>query len=518
MTKKKLIAVFALTILYLLFELAFNARLLDVVGGTASPEEVEHIETYGRTLSGIAVALFVLQKLLQRNVGAIKIAIAVGVTIVGVYWVIAEGVDRYVAHRDAEFRRMAGNTVLVQRGLVEGKLILAGMENEPGMYGKPAGKAFLALFPLMAVYVDGLEEKTRQIKTDLIEDEVARQAGGKKGYFKSYKEAMDEVRKQYTSYARIPVASDSDLEARQDEAWADYQASLAKHNWTPESVPGIATRRVVRTVQAKGIPVPNSWDPADEYTFRKSVERRYTAKMGKAARGVKVGRYTIPPGLSYEGFVAHPAIQETLREKLKLPSHVRVASVYRSDAEFDRGLYRPFLQHNGKAALKKYEAPVEDYEPGGRYEKDGLDAARAVIVPAVALFCSLLGAITHLGKLIFLTITGLQVRRTEKGTLEASPRVKKAAWATVAVVVAAILITLGNIDNNVTTSPLYARLHEAATKSEPGDTYDDRFWDWLVGHALHIVSVGQGYGYPMNEWVRTRLLQNITYGYAPANK
>lgn len=149
MTKKQTLAIIAITILYLLFELSFNARLLDVVGGTASPKEVEDIEVYGRTLSGVAAALVVLQILLSKRVPLIAIAICVAGAIGLVYWAIGEFVDHMVENRSAEFRRIAGNTTLVQRGLVEGKLTLAGLETEPGAFVSPEGKAFLALFPLL---------------------------------------------------------------------------------------------------------------------------------------------------------------------------------------------------------------------------------------------------------------------------------------------------------------------------------------------------------------------------------
>ena len=56
-----------LTVVYLTFELAFNARLLDVVGGVASTADVHHIENFGRSLSGIAAALVLFQVLMARR-------------------------------------------------------------------------------------------------------------------------------------------------------------------------------------------------------------------------------------------------------------------------------------------------------------------------------------------------------------------------------------------------------------------------------------------------------------------
>ncbi len=48
-----------LTIAYLLFELAFSARLLDIAGGLSTRDELDAIEFAGKTLSGCALALLI---------------------------------------------------------------------------------------------------------------------------------------------------------------------------------------------------------------------------------------------------------------------------------------------------------------------------------------------------------------------------------------------------------------------------------------------------------------------------
>src|SRR6188472_2362451 len=67
MSTKNYVFLIVITSIYLVFELAFNARLLDVVGGNASMDDVHHIEVYGRTLSGIAAALVALQLLMAAH-------------------------------------------------------------------------------------------------------------------------------------------------------------------------------------------------------------------------------------------------------------------------------------------------------------------------------------------------------------------------------------------------------------------------------------------------------------------
>lgn len=239
--------------------------------------------------------------------------------------------------------------------------------------------------------------------------------------------------------------------------------------------------------------------------------------MSKVSAGVKVGRHTIPPGLSFEAFVAHPAIQNKLREGLDLPPNVRVASTYRTDEEFDRGLYRPFLQHKTKEQVAAIQAPVADFEVGAKYEKEGFNAARAVIAPALALALSLAGAILHLGKLMFLTVTSTRMEQDKNGIISYSDRTKWIGRGTLAGVVLLTLTVLANLDNKVTTSRLYVDMHAAVTADEPGDSFAVRAWRWGKGQALDIITVGQGLSYPANEWIRTRLLMNFSYGYDPTS-
>ena len=127
-----------LTIVYLCFELGFNARLLDVVGGNVEPAAVEDVEFYGRSLSGIAAALVVLQLMWRRRLRIEttgpswkKIMLWCTFTAVLVFMVLKTFVTVLVNTRDAEFRRMAFSTTLMQRSLVGGSLQLQGLVDDP---------------------------------------------------------------------------------------------------------------------------------------------------------------------------------------------------------------------------------------------------------------------------------------------------------------------------------------------------------------------------------------------------
>ncbi|MGE8634109.1 MAG: hypothetical protein ACN6P8_11305, partial [Achromobacter piechaudii] len=276
---RQILVLIALTVVYLSFELGFNARLLDVVGSRATPHDIEELEFFGRTLSGIAAALVVLQVLWTRRLRTggrpsfLKIAVACAVTALLVFSAIKLLVNVLVDTRDADFRRVATNAGLLQRSLVQGDLHLDGLVDD-GVYARPEGKAFLAVFQVLLSNIDNLDEKVEPKKRQVIRSDLQRQmktfsfdgrdvrmtAPGIRGYHQVYTSVMQSVADRWKKYAGVPVASDIGLAREQDRAWLDYRNSLSRRGWTPERVPARYQGRVTQDVR-KRIPVPADWQP-----------------------------------------------------------------------------------------------------------------------------------------------------------------------------------------------------------------------------------------------------------------
>jgi hypothetical protein len=503
----------ALSVIYLTFELAFNARLLDVVGSGASPDEVHAIEVYGRTLSGLAAALVVLSMLWNRRAtsagqspGWPMIIVACTLTVGAVYFALETLVNYAAEQRSAEFRRTSLNILLLQSALVDGKVELDGLTEHPELFTTPQGKAFLALFPAMAVSVDRLDEKIRSAKLSLIERKLRKELGEVKGFHERYQDGVDEIRRKFNAYRRLPtVAIDVDGEVRkqQDKAWEDYLRDLGQRGWTPSTVPPAYERRVVAQVR-KRLPVPDSWSPSDEAGFRAAVESQTRRRLAKApgADGVTINGRKVPPGLDWNEFFAQEAVQAELRRRLELPPGTRLLPAYDNATAFDKAVFRPLVALRAARELRRYDAPASTFGRGGPNEAVGLDAARAVIVPPIALLFSLIGATLHLGKIIFLLHEAVRLRA-------AGMRPRTTFWQGMALcgtVVATCLVSLRVMDNDITRSNLYVVMN-AQLLDEPSPTRQ------VVSHAMHIIAVGQAYTYPINEAIRTRLLGGITYGY-----
>lgn len=504
-----------LSVGYLVFELAFNARLLDVVGAGASSDEVHAIEVYGRSLSGIAFGLMVFGFLWKLHatgktaigwmgIGLVSILVAV-VVYVCLEWLVND----LTRKSSPEFRRASLSILLVQGALVDGTAALDGLTVEGKVFSTPQGKVLLALFPAMAVSVDRLDEKIRTAKQSIIEAKLREELGGVKGFHERYQDGVDDIRSKFSDYQRLPTApvdTEGEVSKQQDKAWDQYLLDLGKRGWTPSIVPPPYHGRVRQEVQ-KRTPVPNDWAPSDEAGFRLAVAQQVRKRLDRVpgANGVSVGGKRIAPGLSWPAFFAHAGVQSLLRERLELPASTTLLPIYDSASAFNQAVVRPMVRQRAAKELQRYEAPLTSFAPGGTNEEAGLDAARAALVPPLALFFSLLGALLHLGKL---TNLGYQVVRAKAA--QANPRwTTLQGWLLFGLVVAACLASLRVMDNEVTQSPLYRYMH--AQLLDPPTTTAQ-----AVSHAIHIVVVGQALSYPYNETLRTRVLGGITYGYRPS--
>lgn len=518
MKRKHAIWLVVLTSIYLCVELAFNARLLDVVGSAPDADTVHHIEIFGRSLSGTAVALLVLQLMLKRRAASQWRSpglFRIGLTCLGaaglVYMGIQSLVDSLVRQATPEMRRASMSIVLVQRALVGGQVQLDGLDDDPRLFQRPEGKAFLALFPAMAVSVERLDDKIRDVKLELLSRAVSDKLKGPKGFYVHYEKAVTETRSQWTRYqqAKGPADPDEEIARQQEKAWNDYLSDLGQRGWTPSTVPGYAQDAVRRKVRGRA-PVPADWALNDEATFREAVAQQVRRRMGGARDGIKAGGIALPPGLGWEAFFAHAGVQSELRKKLGLPAGVKLLPAYATGEAFEQGVFAPMVRELARKELVAYEAPVKAFEPGGAYVKEGESAARAVIVPPVALFFSLMGAVGHMAKLLYLLVwLGLSFSPRKAPV----PRL----WLVPVGVLASAVVVLSVATNGVTESRLYAYMHDQV-KASSGDSLGAKVKATGLTVALHWVAVGQGYGYPVNEWVRVRILNGYEFGHEEAKR
>jgi hypothetical protein len=580
---------------YLLCELSFNARLLDVVGGTASSDEIHHIEHYGRLLSGTAAGLFLWQFLLMlrnkrvprlperdqtedKEKGKKKdedededeettyipslpgIVFALVVCVFGVYHGLEKLVDTLVESSSPAFRRQAINLSLIQRALVNDRVILAGMDETPGLYTKPEGKAFLALFPLIAISVEDLDDKIEHAKKDLLRDAFVEKIGGVQGYYdNAYVKAIQAATAQWKEYQGLEVGSslnakiESETNRQHNKSWGEYKEMDRRCYRNGQRT--IFTAGCLQKVDnyAREFIHDPKWQHDDEARFRAGIKKQVQAAVIAEVRknGIEVHGKKVPPGLSQAQFIAHPAVQSDLREQLNLPQKTTIPLTIDRQG-FIRQLYEPMLASLIEKELANYNAPAMDYADNAPLAERGRDAARAVLVPPVALFFSLLGAIGHLAKLAYLSSKLVFKKRIDKltakygnnlwakykqqhinqpasereirrHTAEIEERTAKhhdriAYWLLLIPIALIVMIwaAFSQMENPVTRSRLYAALQQQALQHV--DTAGGERRTRILLNGIHVVAVGQSFAYPFNEGLRKYVLQGVDFGYVPAEK
>lgn len=496
-----------LTGIYLAAELGFNARLLDVVGSGASIEEIKRIENWGRFLSGIAVGLFVLQYVLGKvNEGRMSPFACIlmpAASVILTFFLIKTAVDMYVDRQPAEFRQTSTYLVMLQRALIANEALIEGMNEQEDLSTSPQGRTFLALFPLMASAVDGLDEKTAALRLELVRRVVSSSVGGIQSYYDSYRQAVTEVKEKYNAYlaAQTPKAIEEAAEKEADKAWKEYIEGLRKRNLDPLNLNRYQRKMVVYEVR-KQVKVPADWQPYDFLTFKAAVKTQARSEMRE---GFSIdGRY-LKAGMDFQQFVAQPAVQEKLRDTLRLPPIVTVKSSYATAEEFRSNVFAPMVDLATKRELRKLTDSPATFEKG-RYNHDiGLKATQTVLIPPIALLLSLMGAITHLGKLVYMLL---------KIAAPAVPVLQRRPWMILAapvVIAASSWAALSVMQNQITQSSAYMyMLQQIQSSRDTGST--------ILSNAVHVVSVGQSFLYPFNERIRKTMLLGATFGYNPERK
>lgn len=497
------IKLIVITFIYLVCELSFNARLLDAVGTGATLSEIETLELFGRSLSGIAVALFVFQicmglrKLKYLDFIGLKIALILSIwAAIATYNFIQVFIDHQVEATNSEFRKTSLNVGLLQTSLVNGKIKLPQLDEDTTIYSTPEGKALVALFPYMLTQMWNIEAIIQPVKTKIIREQIEKKSGGSEAIYESYLQAISAIRAQYQKYASLPGEEDIDDRVNQEfkKAWKRYLSDIGKHGWTPSSIPEAYKPRVLKQLR-KSIPLPDDWNFEDKAIFKEAISQKVTKQFHKKS--------SIKAGMSWDEFFAQPSIQRELKNKLGVASIGLIKSSYASAADFEKSTYEPLIDKKVKEGLRQYDADLDSYEPNGKNYSIGMDSAKATLSVPIALFFSMMGAILHAAKLLYLILTVVW-RKLEI----------KYEWALFPSLISLIAIfyflVLGMADNKVTESQLYAKLASGyLNNSLDGNQFKQK----LKLQAIHNILIGQSYSYPFNEYLRVHALAGFNFGF-----
>ncbi len=489
------------TVAYLLTELAFSSRLLDAAGGVAGIDDIKGLERWGRALSGIALGLvlwtFVPHATVQRAVAGLAAVMAVSIPLM--FFIQDRLVESIIDDMKGSQRSDAVILATAISEAVSGYLVIDGLVLPDGAWQSPGGKAFAALFPVLSAQfpvsdqVGVLKRGIREAATSCTPGPQC--LGDPASFERRWQEEVRKIKANYKSYdegsARYAKAR-ADGQARANKEWYGYVDHLRARagGRSPSQIPSSHWGKVRNEVRQRGNEVPANWRPDDRAGFERPILMK--AKREADARFAEETRKAIgaemPPGLSYASFINHPVIQKRITDALGYDLG-RPVPVTEDPTEIRLNLYEVLVERIVDDRLRALRTAREEFSPGGKFEKEGREAAERLVVPPLALLFSLIGGLTHLMKSLYLTMRLLPVP----------------AWSRflpLYLLPVALLVSLRAV-NPVTGSSVYAKLEQGVIAQKGTST----------AKALRLIIQAEELVYPLNQTIRKTVLLGQNFGF-----
>ncbi|MCJ8354219.1 hypothetical protein [Novacetimonas hansenii] len=395
-----------LTALYLVFELAFNARLLDITGSFATRRDVDAIEFYGRLISSLALTLAFWGMILRRANATYQarpnviraLFLSTIILMPAAYYGEKALLNRIVAHSTGEQRRDAMFLQYIKRDIVHNEMDPQKIRLDAETRQSPAGKAFLSILPLMGLSVsEGAKQQAEAAVKEAMAKTVRHDTGGTDGHVfnEQFAGPAIQIRARFNRYEDLAT-----------------------------------------TYLRNG---------------RSSVARM--AYMNALGRDVTGEREFIPPGLGFAAFANLPPCVAMMRQALHVPDDIPISANMTAE-QFASEVRTPMVTREVERRISELDFPADTFVDGQEHAQIGREAMEAVIAPALALVFSVLGALVHLYKSTFYL---LYSARTPTGV----------AHAVVSCMLIAVIIALIRSPNDITRSDLFSSLETQVNAASP---------------------------------------------------
>lgn len=415
----------ALTFIYLLFELNFNARLLDITGGKPDQEAISNIEIFGRILSGIGFTILVWRIFAKTenslSGSLLKLFVVGSLCVPTVYLGQRLLIDKLVDYTNVSDRATASLSIQIPSALLWEAVSIKGLDISSRSWSGSDGKTFLAVLPLLAYFspelISSVEKQIRPMIFWIVRQRIGTPEAA---YNNHYIPVINEIRSRFSSDYRVASQKISELKVQQldsETAWEEYMQKLSQQPFTEESITPVQRAAVIRLVRKKGIDVPDSWNPYDHTGFIESMPSGRGEQSFRSEMNTLVGHSTtIPSGLSWVQFSSHPDIQDYIRSKFRasIPNFDLTPQKINLDAsieEFNNEIFRPQIQKITDREFSRIKQPPSSYGLGMTNYDMGRNAMRAVIVPPLALCFSLFFSLCNLAGLVALLTPGSSFKR-----------------------------------------------------------------------------------------------------------
>ncbi|WP_260258948.1 hypothetical protein [Vibrio intestinalis] len=234
------ITLFVMSLCYLIPEVVFNAKLVEVAGGGSVDDQTLHlVELFGRTISGIGVTLLIADMLLKgRMVSTVSRAIMSFTLVALIVWpTVFFGqkllIDKFLVEPStSQQRQEAFFASILRSSLAANAVQIKGLPYDSEHATSPTEMTFLAMMGGLVYandeFIHHVDDKKREILNRYIKNRANSQFDE---YFSDYKEMRSEVLGSYKEYQagvdkynknmrRVPSIA--------NEAWEDVETQIAK--------------------------------------------------------------------------------------------------------------------------------------------------------------------------------------------------------------------------------------------------------------------------------------------------
>lgn len=487
---------------YLIIELAFSARLLDVVWSSTQLEAIEGVEYYGRMISGFAVWLAIFGFIVFRYVNSTKgrftlfLAFFVGmpVTITAVYQGQEKLVEHLVDSASTDELRRSFYASLLSNAYKDGDVILTGAEFDMSLPELVGGdlKTFGALLPFIAMNTPGFEQKLERDVRKIVRRQVLKEMDTPQElYRKAYLKPREDLTQQYEKYRQGSNKYTQELgkqKDHQEREWKRYRDRVYREfRKEPHQITDLFQKKQVLLQTRKSLKhLPPNWDISDKRVFKQAVQKQFTADalVNYKNEMMRQSGFYIRPGLSQDSFIKQNELKKKWNNGFyNTEFKDNPPAIGSSFKTFVDKQYNPLIEQKIDSELKKLKATDQDLLPGGKYYEDARNTMKMTIVPVIALIFSLVGGVFHVAKMTMMLLRLVVISSVSL------------MGAAVVLLVAGLAPLAQNSD--VADSSLYVYLEANVP------THYELATRWV----LHL----ENSYYPINEWLRINVLQEFDF-------
>lgn len=402
--------------LYILAELTFNIVLLKVVSAEVRLDDIQEVQALGRGLAAFGFT-FILLKVLQGTKLDIKkkIVIMSAVTVVA-YPLFYMGQEKLIDHlaenSSPETRSKMRNIHMLKTGLLNGALELDSVPYNKEIKDMPESKAFITNIALFMMNNDRvlkyIEKNKEEIAATVFENDVIERAlhynrmhykvvRNTRNKFNGYNYNLEKLVRKESQVSRLVNKNYRDLvkylntRYKRDRKRTEYRGmSFAQYSRAPETQRFIKNNiKKQESLEPSGIidisspsAMTRSILSEDSKAFNDSisaVEKKYDMKF---PRGIK--NETV--------FLNHPEVKKILKAELG-PLYVPIKY---TDYWPDKEMSQIFIDNSGAIGANM----AKDYVNKGTDPEESKAIVKAMIIPPIALFLSLLFAFINLAILV----------------------------------------------------------------------------------------------------------------------